>query len=110
MWVRCTNEKNTNYPRYGGKGIHVCERWDSFENFLADMGQRPAATSLDRIDGKGHYEPDNCRWATRAQQNVNTTRSLGYRTLDGERVSLRAMARYLAIAESFLYYRLRLAR
>lgn len=110
MWQRCTNVLNTNYPRYGAKGISVCDRWRDFENFVADMGERPSGTSLDRVDGKGDYEPGNCRWATRREQNVNTTRTAGYRTLDGSRISIRAMAEYLAISQHALYYHLRLSR
>lgn len=56
---------------YGLKGITVCERWQSFVNFLADMGERPAGTTLDRIDGKGNYVPGNVRWATIEVQNAN---------------------------------------
>lgn len=75
MVSRCCNNKDTNYPRYGGRGIKVCTRWSDpdmgFQNFLADMGERPSsAHSIDRIKG-GNYEPGNCRWATRVQQNQN---------------------------------------
>jgi hypothetical protein len=110
MRQRCNNPDNYNYPRYGAKGIRVCASWERFENFLADMGERPPGTSLDRIDSAGHYEPSNCRWATREQQNVNTTRWAGYSTIDGERISVRAIADILAISEPSIAWALKQAR
>lgn len=71
MKTRCLNEKSKDYSRYGGRGIMVCERWMVFENFLADMGIRPEGKTLDRIDGNGHYEPDNCKWSTYLEQRYN---------------------------------------
>jgi hypothetical protein len=66
MKGRCLNPNNTSYPDYGGRGIEVCERWlHSFENFLADMGERPTGMTLDRKSNDGNYTKRNCRWATR---------------------------------------------
>ena len=72
---RCYQKKQPYYFNYGGRGIKMCERWkNSFENFLADMGERPKGKTLDRIDGDGNYEPKNCRWATRSEQSSNQRR------------------------------------
>lgn len=72
MIHRCRFKSNTNYSRYGGRGIQVCERWNDFAAFLDDVGPRPnKAHSLDRIDVNGNYEPGNVRWATSAEQANN---------------------------------------
>lgn len=77
IWIamksRCGNPRHKAYHRYGGRGIKVCAEWmHSFETFYADMGSRPSPEySIDRSDSNKHYEPSNCRWATRLQQNNN---------------------------------------
>jgi len=71
MRGRCRNPKHASYSEYGERGITVCERWDDFDNFLDDMGERPPGMQVDRIDVDGNYEPKNCRWATKWQQDIN---------------------------------------
>lgn len=72
MQERCLNPKHKSYADYGGRGITICERWREFSSFLADMGERPPRTTLDRFpNAGGNYEPGNCRWATSKEQNNN---------------------------------------
>ncbi|MRW88813.1 hypothetical protein GJ699_02310 [Duganella sp. FT80W] len=71
MRARCGKPGSSGYAGYGARGITVCKEWDSFEVFLADMGERPAGMSLERIDNSKGYGPDNCKWATNAEQCRN---------------------------------------
>jgi hypothetical protein len=92
---RCNNPTHQDYENYGGRGIRVCERWDRFENFLADMGSRPPGYSIERIDVNGHYEPANCKWIPLSEQSKNRRwfRSAHYRDLVGQAFGrLRVMA------------------
>lgn len=108
-WVnikaRCNDPNN---PRYGGRGIAVCDRWrQSFEAFYADMGPRPQGTSIDRFpDRDGPYSPENCRWATRSQQAQNKD-SARFIQFGGHNLCLTDWAKRLEITQSSLRRRLR---
>ena len=75
MVQRCHDKNHVRYAKYGGKGITVCERWLSFPNFLADMGEPPAGASIERIDNSKGYSPENCIWADSSTQMRNTSRT-----------------------------------
>jgi hypothetical protein len=81
MLQRCNNKNNDKYPRYGGRGIKVCDRWKLYRNFLEDMGVKPSMEfSLHRIDNDGDYKPSNCKWGTVKEQAANKTKK-GIHTL-----------------------------
>jgi hypothetical protein len=93
MKARCSNPRLGNYSRYGGRGITVCDRWQIFENFIADVGRRPSADhSLERKDNDGNYEPGNVRWATRLEQARNTRRNRMIE-IDGKSLTISEWAR-----------------
>lgn len=102
MKQRCLNPEAADYPRYGGVGVTICERWLDFKNFLADMGERPNDRTLDRVDNDGNYEPSNCRWATASEQNQNrsSTRWIEY---GGRRMCLSGWAKDLSVTKGALH-------
>lgn len=105
MRYRCENPNHTSYHLYGGRGITVCERWQDFANFYADMGPKPSPRhSIDRRDGNGHYTPENCHWATYKQQGRNTSRNRML-TFQGETLSLAEWAERMGISYAALTHR-----
>lgn len=102
MIGRCENPDNARFSDYGGRGVTVCERWHTFENFYADMGERPAGMSIDRVENDKGYEPENCRWATIVEQN-NNRRSNVIIEVDGQARTLTAWARHLGISRRRFY-------
>ena len=103
MIGRCRYPKHPFFHRYGGKGVKVCERWLTFENFLADMGERPEGMTLDRLDSAKDYEPGNCRWATRKEQARQNCRRTMF---NGKPMSRVEIAAALGIGQGALYYRI----
>ncbi len=83
---KCTNPNYMSYERYGGRGISFCARWERFDNFLADMGPYwSEGLEIDRINNDGNYEPSNCRWVTRKQNNANRSKDVGSSKFRGVR-------------------------
>lgn len=105
MIERCTRVTHKRYALYGGRGIYVCDRWKKFENFYADMGDRPAGRSLDRINNDGPYSPENCAWRTPREQAINS-RNAHKITLDGETLALCEWADRLGIPAKTLSNRI----
>lgn len=104
---RCLNISDKVYYRYGGRGITICDRWLSFENFYLDMGEKPSSKhSLDRIDNNGNYEPSNCRWATPTEQSRNR-RSNRLLEFNGKKQCLSAWADELGISNKTIDTRYR---
>jgi hypothetical protein len=106
MRARCRRPKNKAFHRYGGRGISVCERWLSFDNFFADMGERPPGLSLERKNNDGNYEPGNCVWATNVEQANNRSSNLCI-SFEDRAMTVTQWARELGIAKTTLVGRFR---
>jgi hypothetical protein len=106
MIQRCTNPRNHRFKDYGARGIIVCEKWrSSFKEFLGDMGPRPVGKTLDRFpDVNGNYDPGNCRWASRTEQDLNkrNTRRLVF---GGKSLTAKEWAGIRGIKEEIIYNR-----
>lgn len=104
MMKRCNNPHDKAYPRYGGRGIKVCERWWDYEKFWKDMGDPPKGYQIDRIDNDGDYEPGNCRWVTRSE-NQRNKRNNHLITFRGKTQCLKAWAEEVGIAAGTIQWR-----
>jgi hypothetical protein len=107
MRKRCANPNDPAYARYGGRGISVCKRWQSYVLFLQDMGACPKGCSLERRDNNKGYRPSNCYWSTRLEQNANTARNRNL-LFDGETLHVAEWARRIGISSRALTMRLNL--
>jgi hypothetical protein len=102
MIGRCRYARHIHFSRYGGRGVKVCERWLTFENFLADMGERPEGLTLDRLDNAKDYAPSNCRWATRKEQARQNQRTEEF---NGRTMTLAEIAAETGLALNTVYWR-----
>lgn len=107
MRDRCLNKRCRAYKNYGGRGITICKRWDSFQSFIDDMGLRPPGTSIDRIDNNKGYSPDNCRWATPKQQNCNS-RNARLLTVGNKTMTITEWGKRIGVSQQAISQRLRL--
>jgi hypothetical protein len=105
MKLRCNNPSNASYKNYGAKGISYCERWETFELFLEDMGERPEGMTLDRKDRSKDYCLENCRWATRKEQSQDRSITVWIEH-DGRKLCLSDWAAETGIGLTTLKYRL----
>lgn len=105
MMQRCTNPNNQQYKDYGGRGIYVCQEWFEFAGFLASMGVRPEGTSIERIDNNSDYTPENCKWATRKEQQ-NNQRGNVWIEFNGETRTQSDWAERIGLKPHSLYQRL----
>lgn len=107
MRSRCGNSNDVKFHLYGGRGITVCDRWISFEAFLADMGPRPSGTSLDRIDPNGHYCPGNCQWGKTTDQQKNRRHTVFLEQSDGSKIAFSEFAKGNGVSPRALMWHLK---
>ncbi len=105
MLTRCCNPRSKDYPNYGGRGITVCERWQNFENFYADMGEPPPNHTIERLNNNLGYSPENCRWEPKEVQARNT-RANRFITIGNETYCVAEWAERRGIRKSIVYERL----
>ena len=101
---RCKSKTCKSYKNYGGRGIKVCNRWEKFENFYADMGDNPGNLTIERINNDKGYSPGNCKWATREEQS-NNKRDVKLLSFNGELKSLCQWAKKIKMPWTTLYFR-----
>lgn len=106
MMARCYNEKHAKYPLYGARGLRVCRRWHTFENFVTDIGMRPKGLMLERIDNDKGYSPKNCKWATIGEQ-IRNRRMTIWLTFRGETLCLKDMGEKYGKTKAVMRDRLR---
>ena len=106
MRNRCNNKNTKSYPDYGGRGIRVCDRWDSFDNFYADMGDKPfRGAEINRIDNDKDYDPDNCNWVTKTK-NLSNTRQSVFIEAFGKKMTQSEWARETGLDRTVIAYRI----
>lgn len=102
---RCQDHNNKSYENYGARGIKICDRWRKYENFIADMGECPEGLTIERIDNDKGYFPNNCKWATRKEQN-NNTRANRILEFKGQRKTLAQWSELVGINYKTIHTRL----
>lgn len=106
MISRCTNPSDKSFDDYGGRGIRVCDRWKNVAAFVADMGEPPPGMTIERVKNDRGYEPDNCTWATRREQNNNSRRNITI-TFRGQTMTRAQWEQHLGLGPTTLRARLR---
>ena len=105
MKARCFNPRNKFFKDYGARGITVCKRWLDYSLFIWDLGKCPDGWQIERVDNNGNYDPQNCRWATIAEQKRNT-RQTRFLELNGERLCMRDWSNRMGFSKTTIHYRL----